>query len=107
MSNISHDSFEYLKHKLLPKERLGIKAPIWFLTIKSQKSFWFTCVQVACHISLESSWRRLQLLLKLHLNWRFARKNNGPSKLQKSQFREFLDSQLGSCEIKWHLGVAL
>jgi hypothetical protein len=39
MSNMgSHDPFEYLKHKLWPKEGLGVKVPIWFMTIKSQES---------------------------------------------------------------------
>jgi hypothetical protein len=33
-----HDQFEYLKHKLWPKEKLGVKVSIWFLIIKSQKS---------------------------------------------------------------------
>jgi hypothetical protein len=32
-----YDPFEYLKHKLLPKEGSGVKLPIWFLTIKSEK----------------------------------------------------------------------
>jgi hypothetical protein len=33
-----HDSFGHLKHKLWPKERLGVKLPIWPLTTKSQES---------------------------------------------------------------------
>jgi len=66
--------FEYLKHKLWLKERSGIKVPIWFLTIKSQELPWFTCVQVAFHISLESSQQGLQLCFTHHLNWRFAQK---------------------------------
>ncbi len=48
------------KHKLWPKEGLGVKLPIWLPTIKSQESPRFPCFQVACHISLESSWRGLQ-----------------------------------------------
>jgi hypothetical protein len=31
----SHDPFGCLKHKLWPKEGLGIKVPIWLQTIKS------------------------------------------------------------------------
>jgi hypothetical protein len=31
----SHDPFEYLEHKLWPKERPGVKVSIWLLTIKS------------------------------------------------------------------------
>ncbi len=58
MSKMSlHDPFGHLKHKLWPKERLGVKLVVWFLTIKSRESTRFTCVQVACNISLESSWR--------------------------------------------------
>jgi hypothetical protein len=34
----SHDLFEYLKHKLWPKERLGVKVPIWLPPTKSQQS---------------------------------------------------------------------
>jgi hypothetical protein len=45
-----HDPFGYFKHKLWPKERPGIKLPIWLLTTKSQELPWFTYVQVACHI---------------------------------------------------------
>jgi hypothetical protein len=52
------------------KERSKVKVLIWFLTIKSQKSLWFTCVQVMCHISLESSQQGLQLFFWPHLNWR-------------------------------------
>jgi hypothetical protein len=33
-----HDPFEYLKHKLWPKERLRVKVSIWFPTIKNQES---------------------------------------------------------------------
>ncbi len=45
MSKIgSHDPFEHLKHKLWPKERLGVKLSVWLLTIKSQESLDFlTC----------------------------------------------------------------
>ncbi len=39
-----HDPFGFLKHKLWPKERPGVKLSIWLLTIKSQESPWFfTC----------------------------------------------------------------
>jgi hypothetical protein len=54
-----HGLFEYLKHKLWLRERLGVKVSIWFLTIKSQELPWFPYVQVACHISLESFQQRL------------------------------------------------
>jgi hypothetical protein len=51
----SHYSFEHLKHKLWPKEGLGVKLPIWLPTKKSQESNRFTCLQTTCDILLESS----------------------------------------------------
>jgi hypothetical protein len=33
-----HDSFGFLKHKLWPKEGMGVKLSIWFSTTKSQES---------------------------------------------------------------------
>jgi hypothetical protein len=51
----SHDPFAHLKHKLWPKEGLGIKSPIWLPTTKSQESPQFTCLQVPYNIPLESS----------------------------------------------------
>ncbi len=69
----SHISFEYLKHKLWPKQRPEVKLPIWLPTIKSQEWPWFTYVQVACHISLKSSQQGLQLCFKHHLNRRLKR----------------------------------
>jgi hypothetical protein len=68
----SHDPFGHLKHKLWPKERLGVKLAIWLLTMESQESTQFPCVQVACDRPSKSSWRGLQLWFKLHPNWRFA-----------------------------------
>jgi hypothetical protein len=46
----SHDPFEHLKHKLWPKEKPGVKLPVWLPTTKSQKSTLFHCVQVTCNI---------------------------------------------------------
>jgi len=74
----SHDPFGHLKHKLWPKEGLGVELAIWLPTIKSQESTRFPFVQVACHIPLESSRWGLQLCFKLHLNQRSDRKVMGP-----------------------------
>ncbi len=49
-----HYPFEYLQHKLWPKEGSGIKVSIRFLTIKSQKLPQIMCVQAVCHISLKN-----------------------------------------------------
>jgi hypothetical protein len=67
-----HRSFGHLKHKLWPKERLGVKLAIWLPTTKSQESIRFPCVQVTCDIPLERSWRGLQLCFRPHHDRRFA-----------------------------------
>jgi hypothetical protein len=46
----SHDPFEHLKHKLWPKERLGVKLAVWLPITKSRESTQFPCVQVVCDI---------------------------------------------------------
>jgi hypothetical protein len=74
----SHDPFGHLKHKLWPKERSGVKLAIWLPTTKNQESPRFLCVQVACNISLKSSWQGLQLFFRPHCNQRFACKVMGP-----------------------------
>jgi hypothetical protein len=90
----SHDPFGHLKHKLWPKERLGVKLIVWLLTTKNQKLTRFICVQVACDTPLESSWRGLQLCFRPHLNLRSAHKVMG---LQSRR----------SPETKCHLNVSL
>jgi hypothetical protein len=87
-----HDSFGYIKHKLWPKEGPRVKLSIWLPITTSRESPWFPCVQVACHISLESPRQRLQFCFRPHLNRRSAHKVMG----------------LQNCEsprTKWHLGV--
>jgi len=68
----SYCSFGHLKHKLWPKEGLGVKLPISLPTRKSQESTRFTCLQTVCDIPLESSRRGLQLFFRLHLDPRSA-----------------------------------
>jgi hypothetical protein len=68
----SHRPFGHLKHKLWPKERSGVKLPIWLPTTKSRESTWFPCVQEMCDIPLERSWQGLQLFFRPHCNRRFA-----------------------------------
>jgi len=84
-----HDPFGYLKHKLWPKEGRGVKLAVWFPTIKSKESTRFPCVQVACDISLKSSWRRLQLCYRLHLNQRSSKKVMGPQSRESPNFDNF------------------
>jgi hypothetical protein len=99
-----HDPFGYLEHKLWPKERSGVKLAIWLSTTKSQESFWFPCVKVACHILLKSSRKGLQLFLRPHLNWRFAHKVMGLQNWRSSNFG-ISRLPLGSPRTKWHLSA--
>jgi hypothetical protein len=96
----SHDPFRHFKHKLWSKEGLGVKLAIWLPTIKSKESAWFPCVQVAFHIPLESSWWRLQLCFRPHLDWRSAHKVMCPQSCENPNFGNF-----GSPGTKCHLGV--
>jgi hypothetical protein len=72
-----HYSFGHLKHKLWPKEGPRVKLLIWFPTRKSRESTWFTYLQTACNIPLESSQRGLQRCFRPHLDLRFALKVAG------------------------------
>jgi len=71
---------------------------------KSQESTQFTCLQMACNIPLESSWRGLQLFFRPHLDPRSARKVMG---LKSCGSPNLGDSGLsfGSPETKSHLDV--
>jgi hypothetical protein len=105
MSNMgSHDSFEYLKHKLWPKEGLRIKVLIWLLPIKSQESPRNTCVQVTCHISLERFQQRLQFCFRPHFNQRSVKKL-WPSKMPRNPIWK-ISGFLKIPRTKWHLDVA-
>jgi hypothetical protein len=97
-----HDPFGHSKHKLSPKERSRIKLTIWFPTITSWESPWFPCVQVACHIPLESSRQGLQLCFRPHFNRRSTNKVMGPQSCKSPNFGNFGS---GSPETKWHLSV--
>ncbi len=99
---VLHVPFEYLKHKLWPKEDSGVKVSIWFLTIKSQESPWFIFVQVACHISLESYWKIHNFFSDL-TSIGGLHKKLWASKVSKVPFWELYDSQLENLGTKWHL----
>ncbi len=90
-----HDPFGYLKHKLWPNEKSGIKLQNWFLTTKSWELPWFTYVEVACHISLENSQQGLQLCFRFHLNQRFTQKNMGFQSCGSPNFEIFKTPNLG------------
>jgi len=88
-----------LKHKLWPKEGSGAKLIIWLPTTKSWESPWFPCMQVVCHISLESSQQGAITLIQtsspLEVCTQSYRPPKLPPKLLESQLWEFRDSHLG------------
>jgi hypothetical protein len=98
----SHGPFRFLKHKLWPKEGLGIKLSIWLSTTKSWESPWFLCLQVACNIPLKISWRGLQLGLDF-ISIRGLQKKLWAPKVMGIQILRILGLQLGSPRTKWHL----
>jgi hypothetical protein len=61
-----HEPFGHLQHKLWMKKGLGVKLPIWLLTIKSRELTRPRCVQVECDTPLESSWGELQVGFRPH-----------------------------------------
>jgi len=67
--------------KIWPKERPKGKLPIWLLITKSQKSHWFTCMQLVCHIPLESFQQGLQLFFRPHFNRRSTQDIMAPFKV--------------------------
>jgi hypothetical protein len=93
---ILHHPFGDLKHKLWPKERPGVKLTIWLPTTKIWESTWFTCVQVTCDMSLESSWQGLKLWFRLHLNRRSSHKVTRP----QNRGSPNVDSSMGQKTIK-------
>jgi hypothetical protein len=101
----SYYPFEYLKHKLWPKEKLRIKMSMWLPTTKSQESPWFTCVQKACHILFKIFQRRLQLFFQPHLKWRSSQEIMGVQSGESFNFGNYGIPNLESQE-KYHLGVA-
>jgi hypothetical protein len=99
-----HDPFGRLKHKLWPKEGPRVKLTIWLPTTKSLELPQFPCVQVVCHIPLESSRQGLQLCLRSHLNWGSTHKVMCPQSCESPNF-EYFGTSLGSPGTKWHLGA--
>jgi hypothetical protein len=99
-----HYSFGHLKHKLWPKEGLGVKLAIWLTTTKSQESTQFTYLQMMCNIPLESSQQKLQLCFRIHLNWRFTCKVMG-SKVMGVPTWAISRLPLGNPGTKNHLNV--
>jgi hypothetical protein len=89
-----HDPFGYLKHKLWPKERLGVKSTIWLLTTKSHDSLIPLCVGGVPHI-VGKLLTKATTLLETSSQSKVCTQSYGSPKLQKTQFWEFRDSNLG------------
>jgi len=85
----SQDPFQYLKHKLWPKEGSRVKLPNWFLTTKSQESPQFLYVQVVCHIPLKNYRRELKRWFRPHLNWKSTHKVMGLQSCKSFNFGNF------------------
>jgi hypothetical protein len=94
-----HDPFGHLKHKLWPKEGLGVKLTVWLSTTKSHKLTGFPCVEVACNIPLKSSQQGLWFCFELYFDPRFAHEVMGPQSCKSPP--------LGSFRTKCHLDVGL
>jgi hypothetical protein len=100
----SYCSFGHLKQKLWPKKGLEVRLAIWFQTTQSQESTRFTCLQSACDIPLESSWRELQLCFRPHLHWMFACKVMGLQSCKSPNLGDF-ETSTWSLRTKSHLDV--
>jgi hypothetical protein len=92
----SHRPFGHLKHKLWPKERLGVELVVWLPTTKSWESTRFASVQAMCDIQLEIFRQRLQLCTR----------SSAPSKSLESKLGNFGTPKFGSPKTKSHLDVA-
>jgi len=102
-----HRPFGHLKHKLWPKEKLGVKLAIWFSTTKSQESTRFLCVQMMCDIPLKSSWLGLKLCFRPHFNLKSAGKVMAPQSCGSPNLGDFGTPIWESRDKKNHLDVGL
>jgi hypothetical protein len=99
----SHDPFGYLKHKLWPKERLGVRLSIWLTTTKRHES----------HVSLLCRWCATYYYKALNKGYNFSSNLTSikglntklwDSKVAWVPILGILGFPLGSPETKWHLG---
>jgi hypothetical protein len=101
-----HDPFGHFKHKLWPKEGLGV--PIWLATTKSWESPRFPCVQVACRWCATYHWKALDksynfawdLISIWGLDAKFM-----CLKIAEVRVVKISGVPLGSPRTKWHLGA--
>jgi len=83
-----HCPFGHLKHKLWPKERTGVKLPIWLPTLVSMRA------DSVRHI-VEKLSIRATTLLETSSQSKVCMQSYGAPKLQESQPWQFRDSHLG------------
>jgi len=103
----SHCSFGHLKHKLWPKEGSRVKLSVWLPTIKSQKSTWFTCLQMACDILLKKLLMKATTFLWTASWSEVCSHSYGGSKVAGVPTWVISGLSLGSSETKSHLDVGL
>jgi hypothetical protein len=95
----SHCSFGHLKHKLWPKEGLGVELPgvrqFWLPTTKSRESTRHTWLQKTCDIPLERSQRDLQLCFRRRVDRRSVSKVMKLQSCGSPENARFRDSHAG------------
>jgi hypothetical protein len=99
-----HNPFGYLKHKLWPKERPGVKVPLWFSTIKSYESPRLS----VCRWHVIYHWKDLDKGYNFFLDIISIggfQKKLWASKVIENPILGISRLQLGSPKTKWHLGV--
>jgi len=101
-----HDPFGYLKHKLWPKEKLGIKLPIWLLTTK--RKFVNLPDLLTCRWRVTYHWKALDKGYNFYLDLTSIRGLHTKlwaSKVVGVSILGISKLPLGSPATKWHLGV--
>jgi hypothetical protein len=84
-----HVLFEYLKHKLWPKERLGVKVSIWFLTTKSQELPWFIWGKWCVTYLWKTLDKGYNFFLRLYFDRKFSQKIMGLQNCKNLNFENF------------------
>jgi hypothetical protein len=93
----SHDPFGHLKHKLWPKERLGVKLGIDLI---------YLCAGDVRHVVGKLSTRATNFF-QTSSRSEVCTQSYSPTKLRESRFWQFRDSHLGTPRTKSHLDVGL
>jgi hypothetical protein len=101
----SHDPFQYLTHRLWPKERMGVKLEVWLPPTKSQESPRF----LACKWSATYYWKALNNGYNIFFNFISIRGSKtklwAPKAVEVSTLG-ISELPLGGPKTKCHLGVS-